>query len=38
MAKLREQSQLEEGPAVVEITRDGVILKYQGTTFLMPRE
>ena len=38
MAKLREQSQLEEGPAVVEITRDGVILEYQGTTFLMPRE
>ena len=38
MAKLREQSQLEEGPTVVEITRDGVILEYQGTTFLMPRE
>jgi len=38
MAKLREQSQLEEGPTVAEITRDGVILEYQGTTFLMPRE
>jgi general secretion pathway protein B len=38
MAKLREQSQLEEGPTVVEITRDGVILEHQGTTFLMPRE
>jgi general secretion pathway protein B len=38
MAKLREQSQLEEGPTVVEITLDGVILEHQGTTFLMPRE
>ena len=38
MAKLREQSQLEEGPTVAEITRDGVILEYQGTTFLMSRE
>ena len=38
MAKLREQSQLEEGPTVAEITSDGVILEYQGTTFLMPRE
>ncbi len=38
MAKLREQSQLEEGPTVTEITRDGVILEYRGTTFLMPRE
>jgi general secretion pathway protein B len=38
MAKLREQSQLDEGPTVAEITRDGVILEYQGTTFLMPRE
>lgn len=38
MAKLREQSQLEEGPTVAEITRDGVILEYQGTMFLLPRE
>ena len=38
MTKLRERSQLEEGPTVTEITRDGVILKYQGTTFLLPRE
>jgi general secretion pathway protein B len=38
MTKLREQSQLEEGPSVAEITRDGVILEYQGTTFLLPRE
>jgi general secretion pathway protein B len=38
MTKLREGSQLEEGPTVTEITRDGVILEYQGTTFLLPRE
>ena len=38
MTKLREGSQLEEGPTVTKITRDGVILEYQGTTFLLPRE
>jgi general secretion pathway protein B len=38
MAKLREGSQLDEGPTVTEITRDGVILEHQGTTFLLPRE
>jgi len=38
MSKLREGSQLDEGPTVTEITRDGVILEYQGTTFLLPRE
>lgn len=38
MAKHREQSKLEEGPVVTEITPDGVILEHQGTTFLLPRE
>ena len=38
MTKLREGSGLEEGPTVTEITRDGVILEHQGTTFLLPRE
>lgn len=38
MVKHREQSQLAEGPVVNEITPDGVILAYQGTTFLLPRE
>lgn len=38
MSKHREQSQLDEGPVVVEITPDGVILEHQGTTFLLPRE
>lgn len=38
MVKHREQSQLAEGPVVREITPDGVILHYQGRTFLLPRE
>ena len=38
MAKLREGSQLDEGPTVTEITHDSVILEHQGTTFLLPRE
>ena len=38
MSKLREKSQLSEGPLVREITPDGVILEYRGTSFLLPRE
>ena len=38
MAKHREQSKLNEGPVVIEIRPDGVILEHQGTTFLLPRE
>lgn len=38
MVKHRENSQLASGPAVREITPDGVILEYQGTSFLLPRE
>lgn len=38
MAKLREQSQLAEGPTVEEITPDGVVLDHRGTTFLLPRD
>lgn len=38
MVKHREQSRLEAGPVVTEITPDGVILEHQGTTFLLPRE
>lgn len=38
MKKQRENSQLDEGPVVAEITMDGVILKHQGSTFLLPRE
>ena len=38
MVKHREQSKLEEGPVVTEIRSDGVVLEYQGTTFLLPRE
>lgn len=36
--KHRERSQLPEGPVVREITPAGVILSYQGQTFLLPRE
>lgn len=38
MTKHRENSRLDEGPEVVEITPDGVILEHQGTTFLLPRD
>lgn len=38
MTKHREQSRLAEGPVVNEITRDGVVLRHQGRTFLLPRE
>ena len=38
MAKHREQSQLDEGPVVREITAEGVILQYQGRSFLLSRE
>lgn len=38
MSKQREKSQLSEGPTVEEITPDGVILDYRGTTFLLPRD
>lgn len=38
MSKQRENSQLVEGPLVEEITPDGVVLEYRGTSFLLPRE
>ena len=38
MSKQREQSQLGEGPVVEEITPDGVVLTYLGTSFLLPRD
>jgi general secretion pathway protein B len=38
MVKHRERSRLDEGPVVNEITPDGVILDFQGRTFLLPRE
>lgn len=38
MTKLREGSRLEEGPVVVEITPDGVVLRHLGKSFLVPRE
>jgi general secretion pathway protein B len=38
MSKQREASQLTEGPVVEEITPEGVILEYRGTSFLLPRD
>jgi general secretion pathway protein B len=38
MTKLREGSQLAEGPVVAEITPDGVVLRHEGQSFLIPRE
>ena len=38
MSKQRERSRLSEGPIVKEITPDGVVLEYDGTSFLLPRE
>jgi general secretion pathway protein B len=38
MSKYKERATLDEGPVVMEITPDGVILEYRGTGFLLPRE
>ena len=38
MTKYRENGKLSEGPVVKQITPDGVVLGYQGTDFLLPRE
>lgn len=38
MAKQREGTRLSEGPLVTEITPGGVVLNYQNTMFLLPRE
>jgi general secretion pathway protein B len=38
MSRYKEQATLAEGPHVLEITPDGVILEHLGTRFLLPRE
>lgn len=38
MVKHKEGSRLPEGPVVEEITPDGVILRQNGTSFLLPRD
>lgn len=38
MTRQDEGSQLAAGPVVEEITADGVVLTYQGLTFLLPRD
>jgi len=38
MNQYREAGVLAEGPTLREITPEGVVLEYRGTTFLLPRE
>ena len=38
MTKYKENATLNEGPVVKQITAEGVVLGYQGTDFLLPRE
>jgi general secretion pathway protein B len=38
MNKYRENSTLDEGPLLREITSDGVILEYRGYAFMLPRD
>ena len=38
MNKYRENSSLDEGPVLKQITDDGVILEYRGYAFMLPRE
>jgi len=38
MSKYKENATLNEGPRVVEITPEGVVLEHQNTTFLLPRQ
>lgn len=38
MNQYRENATLSEGPRLRQITSDGVLLEYVGTTFLLPRE
>ena len=38
MDKLREGSTMSAGPEVAEITTDGVVLRYDGQMFLLPRD
>ena len=38
MVKYKESAKLGEGPVVKQITPEGVVLGFQGTDFLLPRE
>ncbi len=38
MNKYKENSNLDEGPVLKEITSDGVILEHNGIAFILPRE
>jgi general secretion pathway protein B len=38
MRKYHEGATLQEGPSIERIRRDGVVLRYQGLRFLLPRQ
>ena len=38
MSKYKEGTTLNEGPRIVEIATDGLVLDYFGTRFLLARE
>lgn len=38
MTKYKENAKLSEGPVIKQITPEGVVLDYEGTNFLLPRE
>ena len=38
MNQYRESALISEGPRVVNITPEGAVLEFRGTTFLLPRE
>ena len=38
MAKYRENEVISEGPTITRIEADGVVLQYQGVSFILPRD
>ncbi|MDX1509575.1 MAG: general secretion pathway protein GspB, partial [Woeseiaceae bacterium] len=38
MAKYRENEVIREGPTITRIEADGVVLQYQGVSFILPRD
>lgn len=38
MNRHKERSTLSEGPQILEIVPEGVVLEYRGTRFVLPRE
>jgi hypothetical protein len=38
MRKYREGAELQDGPTLERIRRDGVVLSYDGLRFMVPRQ